>query len=216
MSRSATPGTTKKNASAPRTTSAARMMRSFFFIGKRRTGRRGDEGKGRRRDRKTRRPDGVDRVIVRRKDAASRRCGEPFSRVSPGCNSSSHLSPSPRLPVSPSPCLPLIPYLDAAARLVCGARGVEDELRAVAVVEGGRAVNGCSPLGERRDDLAREDCEAARPLVVAQALGQRRGLRLDLAPLARAHARAKEPARALDPQSALRAEDRDAVLRLPG
>src|SRR2546421_9883740 len=105
----------------------------------------------------------------------------------------SPISPSPRLPISPSS---LVPYSNAAARLVRGARGVEDELRVVAVVEGGRAVD-CRPIfAQRGDDLAREDREAARPLVVAQSRCERRAVRRDLAPRAIAHARLPEAARA--------------------
>src|SRR5205085_3245234 len=114
------------------------------------------------------------------------------------------------LPVASSS---LVPHDDAAPRLVRGARGVEDELRAVAVREGGRAVNACPALGERRDDLARKHSEAARPLVVAQALGQRRALCLHLTPFALADARVPELARAFDTQRTLRAEDDDAMLR---
>src|SRR5436305_4435056 len=185
MNRSATPGTTKKNRSAP-TTSRARTIRSFFFINEPR-------GIGGRRQGQTAGSRGGRQVI----DFGGRRhflLNRPTRKV---------------LPLPPAVCpgflfclLPsFVPHDDAATRLVRGARRVEDELRAVAVVEGGRAFDGVSAFGERRDDLPREDREAARPLVVSKALGQRRGLRLDLAPLALAHARVPEPARTFYLQS---------------
>src|SRR5438105_15422465 len=105
----------------------------------------------------------------------------------------SPISPSPRLPISPSS---LIPYDDAAARSVRGARGVEDELRAVAVVEGGRAVDRRPVFAKRGDNLAREDREAARPLVVAQSRRERRAVHRDPSPRAVAYAPLPEVARA--------------------
>src|SRR5215204_2829621 len=84
----------------------------------------------------------------------------------------------------------LLPYRHPATGGVRGACGVEDELCAMAVFEGGRAFDGRAAVAERRDYLARKDGEAARPLVVAQALGQRRVFGLDRLPLATADARA--------------------------
>src|SRR5437763_12927129 len=112
-----------------------------------------------------------------------------------GRQSPRHLvAPSPRPHVSPSL---LVPDRDAAARSVRGARGVEDELRAVAVVEGGRAVDRRPIFAKGGDDIAREDREAARPLVVAQSRRERRAVRRDPAPRAVAYARVPEVARAL-------------------
>ena len=93
-----------------------------------------------------------------------------------------------------------------------GACGVEDELRAVSVVEGGRALDVRAALTQRVDYRAREDGEAARPLIVAQAVGQRRLVGLDALPRAFAHARAPEPARTVDAHGAVGAEDLDRVL----
>src|ERR1700753_591442 len=85
-----------------------------------------------------------------------------------------------------------VPDDDTAARSVRVARGVEHELRLVAVVEGRGAVNRRPAFAHGGDDLAGEYGKAARPFAVAKPRRERRVVCRDPTPRVVADARVPE------------------------